>query len=274
MNFNPEFWLAPLIEIAQEICQHPKRRFPTRKSDGSWVTEADTISDKKIMELANQLGIGYLGEELVADFLTDMKWNQTMLIVDPIDGTAPYCNGLPFWGISIGFVANSRFQDGLLFLPEMSLLIWSNESEIWSYQGAWTSLTHDILLKNANKLGQPVQPQEHGMVAISQAISKRGKFQCQRYVLATASSVYALSQLILGSCVGYISSGCVWDFAGALPILSQLGFKGKFYHGNWFDLKNVWEIFTQDQNLVAQHNLILGSTQEIVLEIESASIIQ
>ncbi len=274
MKLLPEDWLPVLLPLGEALIAHPDRRHPRRKNDGSWVTEADTHTDKVWQEWAKKVGLGYLGEELVADFLSTRLWDQDMLIVDPIDGTAPYTNGLPTWGMSLGLARKSRFWDGVLFLPETQTLLWSDADSVRHYEGEWKEIDPRILRARSEKIETPKSPTEHGMIAVSQVLSKYGQFKSGRYVLATASSVFSLAQLMLGRCVGYISSGCVWDFAGALPLLDRLNFAGKFYRGDWLDLRDIWSIFTQDHHLVARKTIILGVNRDIVLEIEEASVIQ
>ena len=48
--------------------------------------------------------------------------NGATWVVDPIDGTAPYANHLPTWGISIGLMKNGAFTDGAVFLPRTAEL--------------------------------------------------------------------------------------------------------------------------------------------------------
>lgn len=274
MDFVPELWLPTLLKTGKQLVRHPSRRQPKRKNDGSWVTEADILADRIWQDWAHQFGLGYLGEELISDFLSTRLWDQDMLIVDPIDGTAPYTNGLPTWGMSLGLASQSRFVHGVLFLPEANTLLWSENNAVNVFEGNWEE-TNPEIIKNHFYTLEPIDTvSDHGMIAVSQVLTKFGQFKSKRYVLATASSVFSLTQLLLGRCSGYISSGCVWDFAGAFPLLKRLHFQGKFYRGDWIDLDRIWDVFTQDQNLVARTAIILGANQDIVMEIEEASVIQ
>lgn len=272
--FRLECWFPLLQDLGARSSLHRGRRTPERKPDGSWVTAADREADEAWRGWAEQNGLLYLGEESASEFSPASDWTRDLLIVDPIDGTAPFTNGLPTWGISLGFARGARFRGGVLFLPEADTLLWSEAGVVYAYLGPWRALDVLQIRSMSTRLVAAPEVTEHGMVAVSQVLSKRGRFESPRYVLATASSVFSLAQLLLGRCAGYISSGCIWDFAGAFPLLKRLGFHGKFHHGNWLDLEDLASIFPLEDPFVARETIILGPTAEIVLEIERNSLVE
>jgi fructose-1,6-bisphosphatase/inositol monophosphatase family enzyme len=52
------------------------------------------------------------GEELGIDTRAERQW-----YVDPIDGTANFCEGLPRWGTLIGLAVESEMVVGVVDLP-------------------------------------------------------------------------------------------------------------------------------------------------------------
>ena len=98
-----------------------------RKSDGTLVTDADLKSEKYIRE---QIDLHFenhaiLGEEFDDDF----KDNHFSWVIDPIDGTYSFANGVPLFGTLIGFMKNSVPLYGSLRLPRLGneLLVGNNE---------------------------------------------------------------------------------------------------------------------------------------------------
>lgn len=80
----------------------PGRIAATRKRGGDPVTEADRAVDTLLRELLPQAGEGWLSEETVdteARIDRDRVW-----IVDPLDGTREFVEGIPEWCVSIGLV--------------------------------------------------------------------------------------------------------------------------------------------------------------------------
>ena len=74
----------------------------TRKSGGDPVTEADEKVDELLRELLPEAGDGWLSEETVdspARLSASRVW-----VVDPLDGTREFVEGIPEWCVSIGLV--------------------------------------------------------------------------------------------------------------------------------------------------------------------------
>jgi myo-inositol-1(or 4)-monophosphatase len=74
----------------------------TRKSGGDPVTEADEKVDELLRELLPETGDGWLSEETVDSprrLAARRVW-----VVDPLDGTREFVEGIPEWCVSIGLV--------------------------------------------------------------------------------------------------------------------------------------------------------------------------
>ena len=74
----------------------------TRKSGGDPVTEADEAIDKALRELLPREGEGWLSEE-TADTAERLECRRVW-VVDPLDGTREFIDGIPEWCVSIGLV--------------------------------------------------------------------------------------------------------------------------------------------------------------------------
>ncbi|MEA2024183.1 MAG: 3'(2'),5'-bisphosphate nucleotidase CysQ [Actinomycetota bacterium] len=78
----------------------------TMKQDDDPVTAADLAVNDVLLGLLPQPGEGWLFEE-TADG-TDRLGRDRVWIVDPIDGTREFVQGIPEWSISIGLVEHGR----------------------------------------------------------------------------------------------------------------------------------------------------------------------
>ena len=74
----------------------------TRKSGGDPVTEADEKVDELLRELLPEPGDGWLSEETVDSPARLEAWR--VWVVDPLDGTREFVEGIPEWCVSIGLV--------------------------------------------------------------------------------------------------------------------------------------------------------------------------
>lgn len=78
----------------------------TVKAGGGPVTEADRLVDATLRELLQRNGEGWLSEESVDD-RSRLECSRVW-IVDPLDGTKEFVQGLPEWCVSIGLVVDGR----------------------------------------------------------------------------------------------------------------------------------------------------------------------
>ena len=124
-----EFVQHVTLEVSSIINKHFELNAlnTRRKSDGTLVTDADLTAEKYIRE---QINLNFenhaiLGEELDDDF----KDNHFSWIIDPIDGTYSFANGVPLFGTLIGFMKSSVPLYGSLRLPRLGneLLVGNNE---------------------------------------------------------------------------------------------------------------------------------------------------
>ena len=94
------------------------RANPTLKFDHSLVTEADLAIQEYIREEVKSSfpDHHFLGEEGVT-LPDDRDKQEPLWVVDPVDGTAAFCAGMPIWGVSISLFDGIRPVLGVFHLP-------------------------------------------------------------------------------------------------------------------------------------------------------------
>jgi len=234
--------LLQAAEIALRHYARPERRV---KSDGSIVTVADEEIEAFLTDaLADPCAGRYLvGEETVAELSeadVQAALRHQAYIVDPIDGTAPYAYHLPLWGISIGYAASGRLQEGAVYLPVTGELFCTDAEGAWFASGASAGTWAWHQLK-----GEHPGYWQSGIIAISQSQARRGRFAWKNPVHALACAVVPLCYLTLNRYIAYYGTLKLWDVAGALPLLQRLGFAARTLDGvdlspeldeSWLDL--------------------------------------
>ena len=96
--------IAEALEAAMEVLRGytPGNIASTRKAGGSPVTDADREVNHVLHKMLPRRGEGWLSEETVDDagrLKVERVW-----IVDPLDGTHEFIDGVPEWCVSIGLV--------------------------------------------------------------------------------------------------------------------------------------------------------------------------
>ena len=217
--------LLECAEIARRIKSDPEIEI---KDDRTPVSNAD----KGIEELLTlRLGAeNVLGEESFQkrnhNQLIDQLLHGRIWIVDPIDGTANFINRRPLWGITIGYAENGIITHGGIFLPEFGQLMITGDGGKTLYSGADHPYPDTVevkkLLVPAKHPGRAFN--ETSSINLSQVFTKKGTFTGRNPVIAIGSCVCSGMDLLLGRDAIYMTHAKLWDMAGILPCLANLGF--------------------------------------------------
>lgn len=104
-------------EAGEVALRHFKNINPQYKPDSTFLTEVDLEVENF---LAERIQTAYpehdlLGEERVRNQKRQVSPN--VWVIDPIDGTTAFVQGLPGWGISIGLLQHGQPCFGLYYMP-------------------------------------------------------------------------------------------------------------------------------------------------------------
>lgn len=218
-------WFAEAGALAMTWYKHTRAQY---KADRSLVTEADLAVEALAAGAFDHPAQGsyLIGEETLAsrdEAYLQAAWAHKAWVVDPIDGTAPFCRGLPTWGISVGLLEAGRLTEGAVYLPVLDELYFTRDGHAFV-------LDQGIEKPLVNKAGDAAAEPGH-MAALSQEAVRRGGWTAPYYVQLTGSTVFSLTQLAAGRYCGHITQCRLWDFAGGLPLLWAQGFVTETWEG-------------------------------------------
>jgi myo-inositol-1(or 4)-monophosphatase len=95
--------------------------FDVKAERGDPVTEADHAADRVLRRILPRPGEGWLSEESADD--PSRLGKERVWVVDPIDGTREFVEGIPEWCVSIGLVELGQPVAGGVFNPATGELV-------------------------------------------------------------------------------------------------------------------------------------------------------
>jgi myo-inositol-1(or 4)-monophosphatase len=113
--------------------------FERKEDRGDPVTEADHAADAVLKEILPQDGEGWLSEESVDD--PSRLGRSRVWVVDPIDGTREFIEGIPEWCISIGLLEDEVPVAGGIFNPATGELVVGSLETGVTYNGEAAGVT-------------------------------------------------------------------------------------------------------------------------------------
>jgi len=122
----------------------PGRIESTLKDGGDPVTEADVLLDKVLKEILLKDGEGWLSEE-TRDNPSRLD-KECVWIVDPLDGTREFIQGIPEWCMSIAYIVNGRPEAAGICSPTAGQTILGSRSTGVTLNGQPVKVTdkHDL----------------------------------------------------------------------------------------------------------------------------------
>jgi myo-inositol-1(or 4)-monophosphatase len=188
--------------------------FERKEERGDPVTEADHAADAVLREILPQDGEGWLSEESVDD--PSRLGCSRVWVVDPIDGTREFIQGIPEWCISIGLLENEAPVAGGIFNPATGEIVLGALEMGVTYNGEATGVT---------------EPSGDGPVTVlaSRSEIKRGEwddFVDARFeVKACGSVAYKLGMVAAGraDATWTLVPKSEWDVVGGTALVRAAG---------------------------------------------------
>jgi myo-inositol-1(or 4)-monophosphatase len=193
------------------------------KSARDVVTEADHLSEALILDAiraaypADAILAEETGEHRAVEGEAPTSGRGRVWIVDPLDGTVNYANGIPFFCVSIGLVADGRPVVGVVRDPTR------NESFAAVADGPATLDGRPIRVSDKEKLSDFVISMAlNGRTATSRARNVRKAIRISR---SMGSAALALAYVGNGRFDAFVQQGglSTWDVAAAGLIAERAG---------------------------------------------------
>jgi myo-inositol-1(or 4)-monophosphatase len=221
------------------------------KSDHTPYTDVELAIEKAFIDFIQQ---NFPGDQIISEEKGIVgEKAERIWVLDPIDGTRAYINGLPTWGISLGLLAEGEPELGFFYMPKCDDFYWGGQDF-----GAFL---------NDRPLASEVttafdDPQAFLAVPSNFHLHYQTRYPRVRSVGSTAAN---LCYTALGSAVGTLTRHIsLWDIAGMLPILDHCGVTAEFMNGDCLIPSNHTDgkkftgelLFAAPQNMKQVHEAI------------------
>ena len=210
------------------------------KSARDVVTEADHLSEALILDAIrarypeDALMAEETGEHRAKAGEAPTSGRGRVWIVDPLDGTINYANGIPFFCVSIALVAEGRPAVGVVHDPARG------ETFAATIDGPATLQGHAIRASDKDKLSDFVISMAlNGRSVASRSRNVRKAIRIPR---SMGSAALALAYVANGRFDAFIQQGglSAWDVAAAGLIAERGGATvTSMTGGSWFDLAHI-----------------------------------
>ncbi len=200
-----------------------------QKQDRSLVSEADLEVERFILSRLEKSfpNDSVIGEEL-GSRETQYSRHSRLWAVDPIDGTNPFLNGLPTWGVSIGVMEKGKTAAGGFHMPVVDEMFLALQGKGATRNGKALPNLQDMEITNQTVMLGP---------------SSRKRFYKLDYPGKSVAYGSASSHIAYAATGGVIAALVdrpqIWDILGPLAVLREVGGNGYHPDGRVLNLQKL-----------------------------------
>lgn len=221
MNISNKQLLSVCEEAARTAGTHAKKNLHRREEVAqSFDHDVKLIMDIECQRVAEEIihdhfpDHAILGEEGSSDIAHPVEW-----IIDPIDGTANYHRGLPFWCCSVAVRQNGKMAAGCIYVPMTDECFTATDDGPALLNGnpIQTSDTSSLLSANCfSGLTKDIDPRAVSMLSdLAPRVSKLRIIGC---------AAIDICNVACGRSDAYAEPGIyIWDVAAAGLIAERAG---------------------------------------------------
>ncbi len=181
------------------------------KADGTTLTEADTSVDAFICaEIQTHFpGNMIISEELYHSHHTD---NAHIWVIDPLDGSTNFSQGLPLWGVSIALLEHGQPAMAVMYFPVFDILCHATAGE-----GAFEN-SRPMLAR------RPAEIAHHSIFTCSAGAAQVYCPRLRAKRRTFGSTIYELCLVARGQALfSIVSEPKIWDLAAAWLLIEEAG---------------------------------------------------
>lgn len=195
----------------------------------NFATKADLESEQKIIQIITK---NFPGHNIIAEESGKIdKKSKYSWAIDPIDGTIPFVDGIPVFGVSIGVLKNNHPLIGVIYMVARDELYWAQKGKGAFLNGKKIEVRKESNLQNAT-IGL-----ELGHMNRAARLDKLWKpiVDKVRYVYLYGASIAILCYIARGWIDAYVQEANIWDLAAGALLITEAGGKVTHFSGKEAD---------------------------------------
>lgn len=217
------------------------------------VTEADIASEKRIIEIISKK---YPEHNIISEEAGFLKGNSEYTwIVDPLDGTANFAAGLPWFGVMVAVLKGKTVMTGAMYIPSTDTLYFSEKGKGVLRNNVRVHVSGETDLKNILC--------SYGMDSSNDESKTAREVALMRKLVENVRNVRVTNSLVdLGFTVDGRFGGCIncstkiWDIAPSLLMFEEAGGIITGMDGSEIE-------FNLDEKIIKKEFQILGSSKTL-----------
>ncbi len=208
-------------------------KITNKKGSNNPVTEADHASEKAIFEIIQEdFPDHFILSEETGEIIMDseFKW-----IIDPIDGTVNFANGIPICCVSIGLEQNGEIIMGAVYNPMMNEFFFAEKGEGATLNNNKIEVSHqNEVIKSCLATGFPYTypDKANGPLEVFDWLIRNGVA-----VRRLGSAALDLCWVAAGRFDGFYEHALnAWDSAAGFLMVEEAGGKVTNFSGNHYSV--------------------------------------
>ena len=216
--------------------QHVEHLEVTTKGRNDFVSDVDRLAEQEII---NTIKKAYPDHAILAEESGEAGENETVWVIDPLDGTANFLHGFPHYCVSIGIMVKGRIEHGVVYDPLRDELFTATRGAGAQLNDRRLRVTKQKSLENSLvATGFPFKYHQH-FPAFSNMVS--AIFPQVADLRRGGSAALDLAYVAAGRIDGYWEIGLQkWDLAAGILLVEEaggvvtdfIGGNGYVEHGN------------------------------------------
>ncbi len=210
MTKELEFLLKIISEAKQILKNSKNAKQKLGSSDNDLITDNDIKIEKFLISKIKEK---YPKFDIVSEeFNYNNKVTKNAFVIDPIDGTINYANGLPLYAIQVACIKNGKTIASVLDMSEIGLCFYADCNG--AFLNGKQIYVNEVPIKNAlyDIEGSSVLPQINNMMKHSKGFRKFGGV-CNAMAFVAAGWIHG----------GVFCSDKIWDYLPGMYIAQMAG---------------------------------------------------